>query len=126
MNPEIKQRWLDALKSGKYKRGTTRLKVVPVDDDEPVRYCCLGVLCDLYVKDHPDTTKWWCNSLEFMDENGVSHVEEHYLPGVVREWAGIDHWSPKADCHVLADVNDRAPEIDDSFNCVIPLIEKGM
>lgn len=32
--------WLDALRSGKYKQGTTYLKV---DDC----YCCLGVACEL-------------------------------------------------------------------------------
>jgi hypothetical protein len=39
MNPEIKQKWVDALRSGKYKQGIEELK------DSEGRYCCLGVLC---------------------------------------------------------------------------------
>ena len=40
MNQEIKEKWLEALRSGKYKQGFTRLK-------QNNRYCCLGVLCSL-------------------------------------------------------------------------------
>jgi hypothetical protein len=40
MNKEIKARWLEALRSGKYEQGTTYLK----NGD---KYCCLGVLCDV-------------------------------------------------------------------------------
>ena len=43
MKPEIKERWLIALRSGNYQQGKGQLK----DGD---RYCCLGVLCDI-VKD---------------------------------------------------------------------------
>lgn len=38
---EIKQNWLNALKSGKYKQGYTRLR------QQGGRYCCLGVLADI-------------------------------------------------------------------------------
>jgi hypothetical protein len=41
MNPEIKQKWTDALRSGDYKQGRACLR--SIDD----RYCCLGVLCDV-------------------------------------------------------------------------------
>jgi len=40
MNTEIKQQWVDALRSGKYKKGTGRLR-------KNRAYCCLGVLCDI-------------------------------------------------------------------------------
>ena len=38
MQPETKQKWLDALRSGKYKQTRDCLK----NNDG---YCCLGVLC---------------------------------------------------------------------------------
>lgn len=41
MDPELKQKWVDALRSGKYKQGNGWLR------DEKDRYCCLGVLADV-------------------------------------------------------------------------------
>lgn len=41
MNAEIKQRWLDALRSGKYNQGSRVLR------SESNKYCCLGILCEL-------------------------------------------------------------------------------
>lgn len=46
MDADIKKRWVEALRSGKYKQGRTFLK----KRDE---WCCIGVLCDLV-----DPTKW--------------------------------------------------------------------
>lgn len=43
MNPEIKTKWVEALRSGKYKQGKKSLR-----SREGDKYCCLGVLCDLY------------------------------------------------------------------------------
>ncbi len=45
MNPEVKQKWIGALRSGKYEQGTEKLRSVS-------GYCCLGVLCDLYAQEH--------------------------------------------------------------------------
>lgn len=44
MNPEIKQRWIDALRSGEYNQDKHSLKT-------PKGFCCLGVLTDLYLKE---------------------------------------------------------------------------
>lgn len=41
MDPELKEKWLEALRSGKYRQGRGKLRN---KDDE---FCCLGVLCDL-------------------------------------------------------------------------------
>lgn len=41
MNKDIKKQWVDALRSGKYKQGKTRLKTCHGE------YCCLGVLCEI-------------------------------------------------------------------------------
>jgi hypothetical protein len=46
LKPEIKQRWLNALRSNNYKQGQGQLR----QNDS---YCCLGVLCDV-VKDDLD------------------------------------------------------------------------
>jgi hypothetical protein len=39
MNPEIKKKWLTALRSGEYKQTAGALK-------DTSGYCCLGVLCE--------------------------------------------------------------------------------
>jgi hypothetical protein len=41
MEKALKQKWLEALRSGKYKQGRFALRT-KIDD-----YCCLGVLCDV-------------------------------------------------------------------------------
>lgn len=43
MKEKVKNLWVEALRSGKYKQGKLALKT---EDG----YCCLGVLCDIYAK----------------------------------------------------------------------------
>lgn len=47
LKPEVKEKWLAALRSGEYKQGYEYLHIKGKDQDT---FCCLGVLCDLYVK----------------------------------------------------------------------------
>lgn len=46
MNKKIKNKWVKALRSGKYKQGTEALKITH-DGDGEAAFCCLGVLCDI-------------------------------------------------------------------------------
>lgn len=48
MNKSLAMRWVKALRSGKYKQGTGKLKSGTGDD---VVYCCLGVLADIRGKE---------------------------------------------------------------------------
>ena len=41
MNQELKQKWIEALKSGKFTQGYGRLRT------EEGKYCCLGVFCEV-------------------------------------------------------------------------------
>lgn len=43
MDQNIKTKWLEALRSGKYKQGKEYLELT--NDDGVVTNCCLGVLC---------------------------------------------------------------------------------
>lgn len=43
-----KKKWIEALRSGKYKQGRAALKEVR---GKTAKYCCLGVLCDLAARD---------------------------------------------------------------------------
>lgn len=41
MNKEVAVQWVEALRSGKFKQGRSRLQ------DSEGNYCCLGVLCEI-------------------------------------------------------------------------------
>lgn len=45
LDPNLKAKWVDALKNGKYKQCKGRLKRKK-SVTTPESYCCLGVLCD--------------------------------------------------------------------------------
>jgi hypothetical protein len=60
MKAELKQKWVEALRSGKYQQGTGVLRTT---DNE---YCCLGVLCDLV-----DRSAWGVAEETFTCVNGV-------------------------------------------------------
>ena len=47
MKNDIKAKWLEALRSGRYEQGTGRLR------NYRNQFCCLGVLCDVL-----DNSKW--------------------------------------------------------------------
>ena len=48
MNKDIKKLWVNALLSGEYKQGKGILK------DLNNKFCCLGVLCEIHSKQHPE------------------------------------------------------------------------
>ena len=77
MVPEVKVKWLEALRNGTYKQGRKTLK-------SGESFCCLGVLTDLYIKEM-GKGKW--------DERDyfVTPVEgaKAFLPACVQEWAGV-------------------------------------
>ena len=108
MNQEIKQRWIQALRSGEYQQGRENLFHCG-------KFCCLGVLTDLYIKEHglqwkQDSGDLW----SFEEEGGV-------LPLSVRKWSGIPEPNPmigNADATVH---NDQRFE---SFATIADYIEK--
>lgn len=90
MNKEIKKEWIAALKSGEYEQGTGLLHY---EQDDEIKYCCLGVLCDLAVKKGiikpPGTVKY-----NFSDQTAYYYgTGEHkivsVLPTEVANWAEI-------------------------------------
>ena len=44
MKPELKKRWVKALRSGEFKKGKSYLKQ---NTPKGPRHCCLGVLCEI-------------------------------------------------------------------------------
>ena len=77
MNPEVKEKWVAALRSGEYEQGAGRLR------SHDSKFCCLGVLYDIagdgWVKDYTDPEPLYRTA------EGLSSL----LPDVFRETVGI-------------------------------------
>ena len=88
MNPDVKQKWIAALRSGDYKQTREQLK-------RQNSYCCLGVLTDLYDKDETiESEDHWCEDLYGYTCNGSWYKSESVLPQPVMEWAGLKEYNP--------------------------------
>ncbi len=99
MRPEIRARWVTALRSGDYPQTRTRLH----DDDG---FCCLGVLCDLARRD--GIIQAVLNDVEGDWEYAGEAFE---LPPAVREWAGL-RAAGSADPTVSVIVDDERMDMD--------------
>lgn len=107
MNPEIKSRWVAALRSGEYKQTTGRLR-------RDGGMCCLGVLTDLAVRD--GVAAWISSSggEPGSIEDDTGEVRISLLPNIVARWAGLpidgDQCGPKVSIQqlkcALAEHND--------------------
>jgi hypothetical protein len=136
MNSQIKQRWIDALRSGKYSQDTGVLR------SSKGGHCCLGVLCDLYAKEHNvqwDVHRYNSDLDEHFDipEDEVSKVylfdefrfngELEILPDNVKIWAGLNNLNPCVYSDGIDNVGNQLSEMNDtgaSFNEIADLIEK--
>lgn len=84
MKPEIKARWVAALRdTEKYQKTMGALH-----SNKDGGFCCLGVLCDLYLQDHG---KEWASfdgasAYAFPRKDGWEYA---VLPVEVQEWAGL-------------------------------------
>lgn len=91
MNPEVKTKWVAALRSGDYRQGRGTLRS---SADE---YCCLGVLCDLAVKDgildQPDRGPYRGSPWSYGGNSGYPPV-------------GVDYWVGALRMGTLVDMND--------------------
>src|SRR5690349_4293104 len=85
MNPEVKQEWLNALRSGEYTQTTGRLH-----DSQTGGYCCLGVLCDL--AERKGLVERWVDGDGTVFFGGSHAIVDDVR---VREWAGLDSPNPE-------------------------------
>ena len=98
MNKDIAIKWVKALRSGKYKQGIGSLCEVT---GKSTKYCCLGVLTDLYQKECKQKKKKALTVKKLyaliddatMTESYVvaygSTKETEILPLKVKKWAGM-------------------------------------
>ena len=100
MKIDIAKQWVEALTSGTYQQGQGKLHATDIKGE--CMYCCLGVLCDLYMQQNPDeldvkvvTRKSDAFPQHFQmlsigdDSLTVYDNESVVLPLRVREWAGM-------------------------------------
>ena len=86
MNPEIRTRWVAALRSGDYKQGWGWLRS---GSDE---YCCLGVLCELAVEDGVIAPPSYSETSDGHSSDAYSYGGKQATPPEpVLEWAGLEH-----------------------------------
>lgn len=124
MNTQIKEQWVSALRSGEY-----------TQTDEVLRdrngFCCLGVLCDLYLK---EVGKEWVEN--YNDYVFSSEFGGELLPPEVMAWADLKDENPvvameqfdhEIEQYVLkplplSDLNDTGK----SFKMIAALIEEQL
>lgn len=74
MNKQVMEKWVAALRSGKYKQGKDKLK--KKDAKGVIRHCCLGVLCEVYNQENKN------KKYTFTDRE-----DQQLLPQEVEQWA---------------------------------------
>jgi hypothetical protein len=84
VDAQIKQKWIEALRSGNYEQTTGSLR-------EGNRYCCLGVLCAIQGSNFQEFPELETGELTSDDEDN----EYDYSAGLT-----------SAQCIVLTDMND--------------------
>lgn len=118
MNPEVKEIWLEALRSGLYQQGRSLLKYKNNRSGE-MFYCCLGVLSDLAEKQ--GVVSCWADIASYKSYGGTETVYcfgEHAracLPQEVMDWAGID-----------TPFGELATPLDDIYNSLSSVNDAGM
>jgi hypothetical protein len=120
MDAAIKERWLAALRSGEYEQGRGMLEFNG-------KFCCLGVLCSLAVKDGI-TERTVLENVDgptgvalYGTRDGVGGTR-HYLPGKVIEWAGLPPNEPTVSVPELggslASLNDSGTTFAEIANII--------
>lgn len=114
MHEEIKNRWIENLESGEYPKGVGTLRYKGT-------YCCLGVLADMYIREHDDLM--WSDDSLIYTGGGFSLDDEYVdtlLPAKVREWAGID----EEDYHIHGFGGGALARLNDHSDTFEPVIER--
>lgn len=101
MNREVRDRWVAALRSGDYAQGARALAYRESVSTE-LRYCCLGVLCDLASRDGV------VGFGELLTGRLAYGAEQRTggLPTEVIRWAGLDDDDPVVAGRPLSSWND--------------------
>jgi hypothetical protein len=116
VNTEIARLWSAALRSGKYRQGRDYL--AKTDADGVVRYCCLGVLCELAIQAGVELTR------RVTATGTVSYDNcQGTLPGVVVRWADLESDNPRLGVATAVRLNDDQRV---SFERIADVVDKHL
>ena len=126
MNSQVKEKWVAALRSGEYQQGINSLR-------SNQGFCCLGVLCDLYAKEHNENWEYvnaYSEQTTKAKDSWYFDEERQFLPWKVMNWAGIEDENPEVkivdedgnvlEYEILSYMNDMGK----SFSSIADTIEK--
>jgi hypothetical protein len=127
MNKTVMKKWVKALRTGKYKQGTSFLKLTD-NRSNKTYYCCLGVLCELYNEESKKNKKKMLSEKTRIDVYGHVHSfnnQKKILPNKVMNWSGLldgagDFNEPCCSFNSLVAMNDEGC----SFKKIAKTIEK--
>jgi hypothetical protein len=124
MNPEYKAKWVLALRSGEYQQGHSSLRR---HDDT---FCCLGVLCEVVRREHPDIGVWAPGPVDgLVSFLTPKEVEATRLPNSILSLVdlvdSVGNFAPERNpVQVLISLNDHAPR--KSFTEIANWIEANL
>lgn len=80
---ENAQKWVNALRSGKYQQTQGHLR-------DKTGYCCLGVACEIYLEE-TGRGSWQASAGHNAYQYSIDPFERSHtsLPGSVRRWLGL-------------------------------------
>lgn len=111
---KVMRLWVEALRSGEYKQARRTLyrhtPAIGIDQEDDLKedyatvgFCCLGVLCDLAVKNGVEVSVKQAASDTYYDGGGS------FPPPKVVEWAGLSESNP------LVNVVREKPGTEDTY-----------
>lgn len=111
MKTEIKDRWIEKLKSGDYEQAEGELF------DGRDGYCCLGILCEVAVEDgiiekNPEGG-YYAQHVHSVSGESDKYLENSTLPRVVADWAGL---TDEGSSNGLRSLNPAVPYDDDEYD----------
>lgn len=115
---QVYTKWLAALRSGKYKQMQEKLR--GQTDSGAVGFCCLGVLCDLAVKDGGGTGEgWFGDYVSFENKHGETELHSGIPPESMTNYLGIT----EEETQDLMEMNDSESR---SFKYIARHIERSI
>ena len=86
LKPEVKKKWLKALRSGDYRQGRLGLKNTTGKRNYSY-HCCLGVLCEIHAE---ETGRRWSKSTSSGRERAQKYMRrEDALSHTVLTWSSL-------------------------------------
>jgi hypothetical protein len=116
VKPEIKKKWIAALRSGDYEVGYGQLYTAPKAEGEKPCHCALGVLAEVAIKEGLEFTPDPENPSLYRYGRAQGYC---YVPEALGKWADIP---PEVQAQVVR-LNDSSPDDVDVFERVADWLE---